>query len=123
MNEDPRKTKLRKGLQQLTSGQILRLLEAPADSMVVDEYFYKDGKYWPLAVALEVPSKISEPTNESVRDMIIEMGYDINPMKGVLGSYYTDNRYRDLVLLAKETLSQWSEQSAEPWSLSPDRLQ
>ena len=72
--------------------------------MVVDEYFYKDGKYWPLAVALEVPSKISEPTNESVRDMIIEMGYDINPMKGVLGSYYTNNRYSDLVALAQEVL-------------------
>jgi hypothetical protein len=43
--EDPRKTKLRRGLTQLSKAQILKLLKAPADSMVVDEYFYKDGKY------------------------------------------------------------------------------
>jgi hypothetical protein len=59
-----------------------------------------------LAVALEVPSKIGKPTNEGVRNMIVEMGYDINPMKGVLGKYYTENRYQDLVDLAREILNQ-----------------
>jgi hypothetical protein len=32
------------------------------------------------------------------------MGYDLNPMKGVIGTYYTKDRYKDLVGLAKELL-------------------
>jgi len=57
-----------------------------------------------LAIALELPGQIDNPTNEKVRDTITDMGYNLNPMKGVRGTYYTKNRYKDLTDLAKELL-------------------
>jgi len=43
--EDLRKQRLRKGLAQLDKTQILRLLDASEESMVMDEYYYYEGRY------------------------------------------------------------------------------
>lgn len=55
-------------------------------------------------MAIGVPDIIENPTNETVRDMILEMGYDLNPMKGIEGKYYTTNRLEDLKNLVMEIL-------------------
>jgi hypothetical protein len=39
-----------------------------------------------------------------VKQAILDMGYDLNPMKGIQGDFYTDHRYRDLICLAEELL-------------------
>lgn len=49
---------------------------------------------------------ISNPTNENVRDKILELGYDLNSMKGVAGNYYTNNRLEDLKKLSLEIISE-----------------
>jgi hypothetical protein len=55
---------------------------------------------------LEVPKHLDNPTNERVRDRIIDMGYDLNPMKGVKGEFYTTDRFGDLASLAKEIIAE-----------------
>jgi hypothetical protein len=42
---DTRKQKLRKGLEQLSKAQILRLLLCDKEDLVTDEYFYHKGRY------------------------------------------------------------------------------
>ena len=42
---DPRKIKLKKGLQQLSRKQLTTLLETPEDHLILDEYYYRDGRY------------------------------------------------------------------------------
>jgi len=57
-----------------------------------------------LAAALELPGKIKNPTNEKIKQAILDLGYDLNPMKGIAGEFYTEHRYEDLIALAKELL-------------------
>lgn len=49
---------------------------------------------------------IKSPSNEDVRDKILELGYDLNPMKGVDGNFYTDRRIRDLKQLACQIIKE-----------------
>lgn len=51
-----------------------------------------------------VPSLINNPTNETVRDLIVSLGYDLNPMKSVPGEFYTTDRMNDLKTLIREIL-------------------
>jgi len=44
------------------------------------------------------------PTNEKVRDAIVSLGYDLNSMKGVKGTFYTTDRLRDLKAAVAEIL-------------------
>lgn len=57
-------------------------------------------------MALELPGKIENPTNEKIKTIITDMGYDLNPMKGVCGTFYTEHRYEDLISLAENLLKQ-----------------
>ena len=49
---------------------------------------------------------LDNPTNKKVKDKITELGYDINPMKGIRGKYYTKNRILDLKALAVEIIQE-----------------
>jgi hypothetical protein len=51
-----------------------------------------------------VPEILEDLNNEKVRDFILELGYDLNPMKGIDGDFYTINRLKDLHELCREII-------------------
>ena len=71
-----------------------------------------DGRFCPLAVAFNLPKLLKGQVlnNEIVKSKVEELGnlqmdnFQINPTKGVKGSFYTDNRKEDLFNLVCETL-------------------
>lgn len=103
--EDPRKTGLKKGLRQLTSEQLQRVIDYP-DEMVLDSYNYEDGKFCPLAIALELDKAILNPTHDIVYETLVSMGYEVYNTRGIVGEFYTTNRKEDLIEAAKEVLAE-----------------
>lgn len=103
MIEDPRKTGLKNGLRQLTIEQLERVLEYPGE-MVLDTFNYEDGKFCPLAVALELDKTMENPTHEKVFGELTNRGYKVYNTRGIDGEFYTTNRLEDLVEAAKEVL-------------------
>lgn len=112
MDEDPRKIGLKNGLRQLTIEQLERVINYPGE-MVLDTYNYEDGKFCPLAVALELDKIIIEPTHNKVFQTLTDMGYKIYNTRGIAGSFYTDNRREDLLQVAKEVLYEKQESRRE----------
>ena len=100
-----RRNKLKIGLEQLSNSQLTKILNYDPDEMVLDEYAYIDGKYWPIAIGLGVPSQIDDPTNENVRKFIADSGYDLNLLKGYKGEFYRQNRLNDLYDVINEILN------------------
>src|SRR5579885_3372849 len=105
MTEDPRKTGLKNGLRQLTIEQLERVLNYPQE-MVLDSFNYEDGKFCPLAVALELDKTIKFPTHEKVFQTLTDMGYKVYNTRGIVGDFYTNNRKEDLLEAAKEVLAE-----------------
>lgn len=101
--EDPRKTGLKNGLRQLTSEQLQRVMDYSGE-MVLDTFNYQDGKFCPLAIALELDKKIINPTHNKIFDTLTKMGYKIYNTRGIKGNFYTNNRKEDLIKAAKEVL-------------------
>ncbi len=104
-DEDPRKTGLKNGLRQLTIEQIQRVIDYPSE-MVLDSYNYEDGKFCPLAVALELDKTMIAPTHEKVFGTLTSMGYKVYNTRGIPGDFYTTNRLEDLLEAAKEVLQE-----------------
>lgn len=105
MTEDPRKIGLKSGLRQLTSEQLLRVLNYKGE-MILDSYNYQDGKFCPLAVALELDKKIVNPTHEKVFQLLTDMGYKVYNTRGIKGNFYTTDRLSDLMAAAQEVLQE-----------------
>lgn len=105
MTEDPRKIGLKNGLRQLTIEQLERVINYPGE-MVLDSYNYEDGKFCPLAVALELDKIIVNPTHDKVFETLTNMGYKVYNTRGIAGSFYTDNRKEDLLQAATEVLQE-----------------
>jgi hypothetical protein len=103
MTEDSRKTGLKNGLRQLTIEQLRRVLNYP-NEMVLDSYNYEDGKFCPLAIALELDKTIVNPTHEKVFQALIDLGYKVYNTRGIQGEFYTEDRKKDLLIAAKEIL-------------------
>jgi hypothetical protein len=103
--EDPRKTGLKNGLRQLTIEQLERVINYDGE-MVLDTYNYQDGKFCPLAVALELDKKITEPTHDKVFGFLTLLGYKVYNTRGIEGQFYTTNRAKDLLEAAKEVLQE-----------------
>jgi hypothetical protein len=101
--EDPRKTGLKNGLRQLTIEQLQRVMDYP-NEMVLDTYNYQDGKFCPLAIALELDKITFNPTHEKVFQILTDLGYKVYNTRGIEGEFYTDNRKEDLLEAAKEVL-------------------
>lgn len=104
-DEDLRKIGLKNGLRQLTVEQLKRVINYPGE-MVLDTYNYEDGKFCPLAVALELDKKVEDPTHEKVFNLLNEMGYKVYNTRGIEGQFYTDNRLEDLLEAASEVLQE-----------------
>lgn len=113
LEEDPRKTGLKNGLRQLSINQLKRVLEYPGE-MVLDTYNYCNGKFCPLAVALELDKTMVEPTHDKVFEELTQMGYKVYNTRGILGDFYTTNRLDDLTTAAKEVL----QEKFEEWCFS-----
>lgn len=103
MTECPRKTGLKNGLLQLTIEQLQRVIDYPGE-MVLDTYNYQNGKFCPLAIALQLDKIIVDPTHDKVFDTLTQMGYSVYNTRGILGEFYTNNRLKDLLETAKEVL-------------------
>lgn len=103
--EDPRKTGLKNGLRQLTVEQIKKVIDCP-NEMVLDTYNYLDGKFCPLAIALDLDKIIKEPTHEKVFFTLTNLGYKVYNTRGIKGEFYTNNRKEDLLIAAKEVLEE-----------------
>jgi len=110
MLEDPRKTGLKNGLRQLTIAQIERVIQYP-NEMVLDSFNYEDGKFCPLAVALELDKTIVNPTHEKVFNKLTELGYKVYNTRGISGEYYTTDRLADLLQAAREVLEEKANES------------
>lgn len=111
MSEDPRKTGLKNGLRQLTVEQLQRVIDYPGE-MVLDSYNYEDGKFCPLAIAVELDKTIINPTHEKVFDALTSMGYKVYNTRGIPGEFYTNNRLENLLEAAKEVLQEKTNQNA-----------
>jgi hypothetical protein len=103
--EDPRKTGLKNGLRQLTNEQLERVLNYPGE-MVLDSVNYEDGKFCPLAIALELDKTLVATSHNVVFDTLMQMGYRVYNTRGILGDFYTTNRREDLISAAKEVLAE-----------------
>lgn len=117
--DDARYIVIRRGLNQLSTGQIKRLIRhlAGREPIVVDQFNYDaDRKAWcPLAIALNVPEIVNASNIPCVSDadgkrMILEIGrkhrpdFSLNPISGVKGRFFTDNREQDLRMLCDDIL-------------------
>jgi hypothetical protein len=105
--EDPRKTGLKNGLRQLNEIQLQRVIDYPHE-MVLDEVNYDadTGRFCPLAVALDLPRIMEQPTHQLVFDTLTTLGYKVYNTRGIKGDFYTTNRKEDLITAAKEVLQE-----------------
>lgn len=105
-SEDPRKTGLKNGLRQLTNEQLVRVIEWPGD-MILDEYNYADGKFCPLAIGVGLDS-MPDPTHDKILAELIRLGYSVYNTRSIPGIFYTRDRKEDLLVAAREVLSERS---------------
>lgn len=103
--DDPRKIGLKKGLAQLSIAQLKRVVNYSGE-MVLDTFNYEDGKFCPLAIALELDKTMKNPTHEKVFNRLTELGYKVYNTRGIRGNFYTDNRKEDLLHAAKEVMAE-----------------
>lgn len=103
---DARREAVKFGLGQLTSAQIRRVLSY-REPMAHDGGNFVDGNYCPLAVGCGLPGVVKEPTNEKIVSILELMGYKVNNLKGVEGTFYRDDhRAADLKEVALEILAE-----------------
>ncbi len=105
MTEDPRKIGLKNGLRQLTAEQLQRVIDYP-DEMVLDTFNYQDGKFCPLAVALELDKTMENPSHDAVFQHLTSLGYTVYNTRGIVGEFYTTHRKEDLLEAAQEVLQE-----------------
>ena len=119
--DDPRYLALRRGLEQLSSRQLTVLAGhvASGNPVVVDGCNYDplSGAWCPLAVALDVPGVlrrdgIEVTTDEEAKEHIVGVGtrtnpgFDLNPMRGIVGKFFTSARRRDLLQACRDVLAE-----------------
>ena len=105
VSEDPRKTGLKNGLRQLNLEQLWRVWNHNGP-MCLDTFNYEDGKFCPLAVALDLPSQIENPTHEKVYNKLVHLGYTVYNTRGIPGNFYTNNRLPDLIECVQEVINE-----------------
>lgn len=110
---DPRYIRIKSAIEKLSTEQIQKILSYNQE-MVYDEFNFDETakRYWPLAVALGVAEScdVNTMTNLRCQEKILQRGGDLNPMKGIEGSFYTVDRKTDIVIVCLEILESriWS---------------
>lgn len=118
---DNRFVAMKHGLNQLKTEQIFKILNhvnSNEDTCVDDFNYDEDKKSWcPLAIGLGVPEivvdrGITNLTNEIAKPLIEEVGrsqlgkFSLNPLKGIKGDYFRENRIADLVEMCNLIISE-----------------
>jgi hypothetical protein len=100
---DLRKLAILDHLRQLSIDQLMRILEY-REPILTDTYNYKDGRFCALAVALNLPEIVKNPSHEIIYSIIALSGYSICNLKEIPGTFYTTNRSADLIEATREVL-------------------
>lgn len=102
---DNRYTLAKERLSSLTTDEINRIIDNQ-DKTLWDTFNYNEGKFCPIAIAMNLHNTLDNPTDENVK---IEMAKRFNPtniFKGTKGEFYTTNRQEDIIRLCKEILQE-----------------
>lgn len=105
MTEDLRKIGLKDGFRQLNLKQLRRVMTYKKE-MVLDTFNYEDGRFCPLAVALKLDETMTEPSHDKVFEELTKLGFKVYNTRGIVGDFYTTNRYEDLIEAAREVLNE-----------------
>lgn len=101
---DKRYQAIKERLSLLSNEELERIVDN-IDKVLFDTYNYKDGKYCPLAIAMELDLTIDNPTQEKIATEIGERFFIVNILKGIKGDFYTNNRKEDLLYIINKILS------------------
>lgn len=124
LTRDRRWQALQYGLGQLTETQLLRIIRhiASGGRMVCDTFNYDPNMdaWCPLAVGLGVPEAAAALrnrerfTNDSAKVFILKIGrrtcptFTLNPVSGVPGAFFRDDRVNDIFRLCQHILAERS---------------
>lgn len=117
---DKRYIGLKRGLNQLNVRQIKRIIDfhESGRQILCDNYNYdkENGLWCPLAIGLNVHKSVSlinqQLTDEVAKEIIIKEGkkydplFSLNPLKGVEGDFFRENRQEDLIVLCKKIIEE-----------------
>ncbi len=81
----------------------MRIIDC-ADILCLDTYNYDDGKYCPLAIAMNLHETISEPTDDKIKNEISKRFMPVNIIAGVEGEFFRNNRKEDILKICNELL-------------------
>lgn len=98
--KDERYEAIRARLSVFKSHELGRIVEN-RDILLTDDCNYKDGKYCPLALAMNLHNTIKNPTDSKIKAEIGRFFDPVNIVKGLRGEFYTTNRENDLINLCK----------------------
>lgn len=103
---DKRYQILKERLSLLSRDELLRI-KKDIDKVCLDTYNYdKDtNTFCPLAVAMNLHNTVSNPTNETIIEMLSKRFDPVNAIGGVEGSFYTgQHRKEDLLQVLDELI-------------------
>lgn len=100
---DQRYIKAKERLSSLKTSEIKRIL-SDIDMILFDTYNFYEGKFCPIAVAMDLHNTMKEANDEEVKLQISKRFTPVNIFKGVEGEFYTDNRKEDLIAICNEIL-------------------
>lgn len=102
---DKRYLACRERIESLSTKEIKRIVDNK-DILLWDTFNYNplEGKFCPIAVAMDLHNIIENPTDDSVKEEISKRFYPSNIFKGVEGEFYTTNREEDMMNLCKNIL-------------------
>jgi len=105
MKDDLRYVKARERLSSLTSAELERIIY-DIDMVLFDTDNFSEGKFCPIAVAMNLHNTLEEPSDDIVKNKISARFDPVNIFKGVEGKFYTRFRKQDLLFLCKDILTE-----------------
>lgn len=89
------------------SVQEIKRIQANIDLICFDEFNYDaiNHTFCPIAIAMGLDD-ITNPTNETVQQIIGRRFHPVNILKGVPGTFYTTNRRQDLLSVCEAAVRQ-----------------
>lgn len=94
---------IRDRLSTLTREEIQRIVDK-VDLLCLDTFNYDEGKYCPLAVAMNLHQTVDNPTDQKIRAAIATRFTPVNVISGVEGNFYRENRKDDILKICNEIL-------------------
>jgi hypothetical protein len=107
---DERRRLIKERLYYLGNGQLRRILYMHS-MLCTDEFNFnpEKGTYCPVALALNAPNMVKQPTDEKVKKFISGYFQEVNILKGVPGEFYHgthEERKKDILDLVREILEE-----------------